>query len=173
MRRFGTKLVSLIGLLAAVVGVTLATPAAAPASLGNFFEIVNPVFGGCLDVLDTSTLPGARIQEVHCKNNDAQLWTPQVQPDQVHLKWQNRGSGLCLHVGSGLNGAFVDQARCDDTAPGTQWQWGGADPIGHLVLISDFPGKCLSLATASRADGTRIIINDCATTSAQFFRIDS
>jgi Ricin-type beta-trefoil lectin domain len=172
-RSLRTRIAAVIGLIATVIGIVLATPTAAPAALGDFSEIVNAAFGGCLDVLNGSTQAGAPVQEVHCKNNDPQLWAPEVQADQVHLLWRNRGSGLCLHVGSGVNGAFVDQQRCDSTDPGVRWRWGFADPIGHLVLISDFPGKCLSLAAASRADGTRIIIADCATTSAQFFRLDN
>ncbi|MFL6145461.1 MAG: RICIN domain-containing protein [Labedaea sp.] len=172
-RRFRSKIASLIGLAAAVIGIMLATPAAAPASIGPFFEIVNPVFGGCADVINASTSAGALVQEFHCKNNDAQLWEPQLQTDQVRVKLLNRGSGLCLHAGSGVNGAPVDQQSCDNTDQGVFWQWGLADRFGHLVLVSDFPGKCLSLASATRTDGTRMIIADCATTATQFFRIDN
>ena len=65
IRKFTAKIAPLIGLIA--VGVMLATPASAnigapvavSASFGQFSEILNPVFGGCLDVTNASTRPGA------------------------------------------------------------------------------------------------------------------
>jgi hypothetical protein len=173
MKRFRTKIFALTGLIAAAIGVMLAAPAAAPASVGGFYEIVNPVFNKCLDVPNGSTQPGTRIQAFHCLNNNNQLWAPLILDDQGHLLWQNRGNGLCLHVTSGFSGASVDQQPCDGVDTAQRWRWGLADFIGHLVLVSDFPNLCLALRDATIADGTPIVIRDCATTATQFFRIDS
>jgi hypothetical protein len=66
IRKFVARIAPLIGLIA--VGGMLTTPAsadtgapvAAPASFVQFSEILNPVFGGCLNVTNASTTPGAR-----------------------------------------------------------------------------------------------------------------
>jgi len=64
--------------------------------LGDFFEIVDPVYNVCLDVVGASVADGAPIQAFRCKNSDNQLWAPEVLADQVHLLWRNCGSGKCL-----------------------------------------------------------------------------
>jgi hypothetical protein len=172
-RRFRTKVISIVGLVAVAVGIMLATPTAAPASVGGFFEIVNPVYGSCVDVPDGTTRPGATLQSVACENNNNQLFAPEVQSDNVHLVWHNRASGLCLHATGAFTTARVDQQLCNPADAGQRWFWRGADPVGHLVLNSDLPNMCLSLHDAPPSHGTPIMVANCATVVAQFFRIDN
>src|SRR5437764_322964 len=108
-----------------------------PAAFGAFFELVNPVFGRCVEVIDASK--PSELREVVCNNGSAQLWAPNLLGG-ITVQWRNP-FGFCLEAPNDVNGVNLIQNTCDITNPGQQWDWRGADAVGHLVLQSKLPNK--------------------------------
>jgi hypothetical protein len=167
-RRAIALLVAIVGLIGGI-GVASA-PAYAISS--DYKWIKNDVSGRCADVINNSSAPGARIQQWDCATRVNQLWLP-VSVGNGYFLLQGYRSGLCLRVqdGSTVPGTPIEQQPCSSGLPSQWWQWQVADDLGHLVLTSGLGNLCFALSGVySGRNGWPIVVNECATTSGQFWR---
>jgi len=156
-------------IVSVVVGVTV-TAAAANAQDGVYFNIRNDVSGRCVAPAGLSHTAGQVMAQMDCGTAAIREWLP-VDLHNGYYLVQNRGSGLCLHIGSSLPETPIDQVPCVFEA-NQEWQFGEADEAGeHLVLVSAIGNSCLALqGVYSGRVNWPIVIHDCATTSGQFWR---
>jgi hypothetical protein len=104
----------------------------------------------CLDISNSGTADGTKIQIWTCNGSGAQQWT-------IAGDGTLRALGKCLDVkGSGtVNGTVVQLYTCNGT--GAQvWSAGS-----NGSLVNPQSGRCLDVSGAGTADGTQINIWDC------------
>ena len=104
----------------------------------------------CLDISNSGTADGTKIQIWTCNGSGAQQWT-------IGGDGTLRALGKCLDVkGSGtVNGTIVQLYTCNGT--GAQVWTAGANGS----LVNPQSGRCLDVSGNGTADGTQINIWDC------------
>jgi hypothetical protein len=116
---------------------------------------ITGVGGKCVDVSNSSTADGTKVQLWTCNSTGAQRWTL---PGDGTI----RALGKCLDVSGGgtTNGTVTQLWTCNGTGA-QQWvaQSGG--------LRNPQSGRCLDAAGNSSADGTVLHIWDCHTGANQ------
>ncbi|GGU42871.1 hypothetical protein GCM10010289_74540 [Streptomyces violascens] len=119
-------------------------------------EIVSGVSGKCLEVDNSSTNDGARVQQWDCKGQAGSKWE-MTRTDDGALQIINSNSGKCLEVADARtdNGAPVQQSACTD-AKAQRWEaakFPGTDYYYTLKNVNS--GKLLEIDNASLANGAR------------------
>ena len=131
--------------------------------------LMNPQSGRCLDAQSTHTVSGTGLQIWDCINGaPQQSWTmPPTGPELVIASGRGRTGQITTAAGCldefGDDGAIQTPtlvAQCDNTAVGQQWT---VEPDGTIQTM----GRCLDVAGAGTADGTRVQMWDCNGTVAQ------
>ncbi|MGW4199177.1 ricin-type beta-trefoil lectin domain protein [Streptomyces sp. NPDC005004] len=114
--------------------------------------------GKCVDVRNSGTADGTRVQLYACNGTDAQRWT--YVPGAGGTL---RALGGCLDVSGGgtANGTKVQLWQCNGS--GAQRWVPGPDSS----LVNPQSGRCLDDPASSTADGTQLQIYDCNGTAAQ------
>jgi hypothetical protein len=171
-RKVLAALAAVIGLAAIGVGLAGSAQAAETNTSGtarvavtsDFIRIVNDHAGKCADVTDSSTAPGARIQEWSCSGATAQAFRP-IDLGNGFFQLVNRNSALCMVVESSA-GDRVHQQFCNSAATGQWWHWAIANNTGGLFLASGFPDQCLYLAPNTSANGTPVVTRSCSGTNS-------
>lgn len=112
--------------------------------------VVSAATNKCLDISNSGTADGTKIQIWTCNGSGAQSWT-------VGADGTFRALGKCLDVKTGgtVNGTLVQLWTCN----GTGSQAWAAQANGSLVNPQS--GRCLDVSGAGTADGTQIHIWDC------------
>jgi predicted alpha-1,2-mannosidase len=118
--------------------------------------ITSAIEGKCVDVNNSSTANGARIQIFGCNGTFAQQWTV----DNGTL----RAVGKCMDLAGGgtANGTLVQLYDC--TGATTQ-QWSYDRAVG--ALRNPQSGRCLEVPNTSTTDRTQLRISDCDGSDAQ------
>jgi len=164
------------------IGVGLTSPAQAVetktsgtaqvAVSGDFIKIVNDHADKCADVTNSSTTPGALIQEWDCTGATAQSFRP-IDVGNGFFQLINRNSALCMVVEFSF-GDRVHQKVCNSAATGQWWHWVVANSNGGLFLASGFPNQCLNLVPNTSKNGTPIVTRGCSgTNSAALWHAES
>ncbi|MEW2119405.1 RICIN domain-containing protein [Streptomyces sp. NPDC005474] len=151
-------------------------PVAVRAAAAGFFEIVNDHADKCAEVDGNGRERlGTLIHEWSCDGEDNQWWSPTDVGQDGFFTLTNKGSGFCMNVKDGVvfDGALVDQQNCDSTKPGQRWKLQASGLAGHLQLVSGFTGKCLALSPNTSANGTKVVVGDCSTSSAKLWHFES
>jgi hypothetical protein len=112
--------------------------------------VTSAATGKCLDISNSGTADGTKIQIWTCNGSGAQQWT-------IAGDGTVRALGKCLDVkGSGTaNGTLVQLWTCNGT--GAQVWSAGANGS----LVNPQSGRCLDVSGNGTADGTQIHIWDC------------
>jgi hypothetical protein len=118
---------------------------------GRTGPVVSAATNRCLDVSQSGTADGTRIQIWGCNGTGAQQWT-------IGGDGTLRALGKCLDVRSGgtANGTVVQLWGCNGTGAQT---WSAQ---GNGALVNPQSGRCLDVAGNGTADGTQVQIWDCA-----------
>jgi hypothetical protein len=171
-RRIRGAVAAVIGLVTAVLA--LASPAQAgasasvrPASVGNYFELLNLHTNKCADVEGNSRSSGAVVHQWSCAQGDNQLWAAErIGDPAAHvIRLRNLHSQLCMTAGSPYtNGAVITQQWCDSGNTDDWWRV-SVDGDGFFKLIHVPSGRCLDLNNGSSSDGAKIQLWDCSTAS--------
>jgi hypothetical protein len=113
--------------------------------------------GKCLDVNNSGTANGTKIQIWGCNGTGAQQWTF---PGDGSV----RALGKCLDVASGGtgNGTKIQLYDCNGTGA-QQWTYVSASQ----ALRNPQSGRCLDDPSASTTDGTQLQLWDCNASNAQ------
>src|SRR6266496_1371240 len=142
---------------------------------GGLYEIVaiqgTPTGAKCVDVINGSTAPGARLQIFHCHGSDrngaVQLFSF-IDMGNGFYQVSNKNSHLCFELpnSSGADGTEIEQADCLGFG-GQQWEIRvlynavGVGPVFGLVNEA-FPTKCLTWqGGALPADNNRLVMSEC------------
>jgi hypothetical protein len=159
------------GILTAIIlslGVLLTPQAAnaAPAgvdAVGVYQELRNSHTNKCADVKLKSRTVGAIVHQFECKHEANQLWDTEPRPNG-YVWLRNLNSGLCMAANFPyVNGDLIIQQGC--TPDSADANWFISDDGGFFKLIQLSSGKCLDLNRGSTADGARIQLWDCDTSS--------
>jgi hypothetical protein len=123
---------------------------------GRTGPVVSAATGKCLDINQSGTADGTKIQIWTCNGTGAQQWT-------IGGDGTIRALGKCLDVRSSgtANGTVVQLWVCN----GTGAQAWSAQANG--ALVNPQSGRCLDVAGNGTTDGTQIQIWDCNSTAAQ------
>lgn len=141
----------------------------------SFYGATGPITGiggKCLDIQDSSSTIGAKLQLLTCNNSNGQKWTP------LYFDSSLRGNGKStIYL---VNYAVTPAGHCvdvyafatNDGATASPWtcnremnqEWAKG---GNGSLMSTFSSKCLAPAGGSSADGTQIVIASCNGSTAQ------
>jgi beta-glucosidase len=128
--------------------------------------------GSCLDVSGGGTANGTLVDLYTCNGTGAQVWQPQS--DGALL---NPASGKCLDdTGSSTaNGTQVQIYSCSGAA-NQSWvspAGGGGPASGATGPVVGYEGLCLDVASANSANGTKVDVYTCNSTSAQSWTVES
>lgn len=117
---------------------------------GRTGPVVSAASSKCLDVNQSGTADGTKIQIWNCNGTGAQQWT-------VGGDGTLRALGKCLDVrfSGTANGTAVQLWTCNGT--GAQ-VWSGQ---ANGALVNPRSGRCLDVAGNGTADGTQVQIWDC------------
>ena len=117
--------------------------------------LVNLQTGQCVDVVGYSTVPGGPTQQYMCTGTGNQLWETQVisfgNDGSPVVRFVSVGSGLCLDIASGSNGAAVIQNTCNGVAS-QNWVV-GAPYVNTLVANSIVSQVVVARAVKNVATG--------------------
>ncbi len=124
------------------------------------------IHGKCLDATGYGTKAGTKLQLWSCTNHTNQMWTPANAAELTSTL-----SGLCLSAPS-------DDVRNGDpggTSDCPVWQRASRrrrmDAAGRGDM-SGVPGKCITDSGGGTANGTKIVLEPCADSSAQRWTVD-
>jgi hypothetical protein len=112
--------------------------------------VVSTASGKCLDISNSGTADGTKVQLWTCNGTAAQQWT-------ISGDGTLRALGKCLDVKTSgtANGTVTQLWTCNGT--GAQvWT-----PGSNGSLVNPQSGRCLDVSGAGTADGTQIHIWDC------------
>jgi hypothetical protein len=179
-RRALATLAAILSLGAIGVGLTNSAQAAETKASGtaqvalssDFIKIVNDHAGKCADVTNSSTAPGALIQEWDCTGAAAQAFRP-IDLGNGFFQLVNRNSALCMVV-ENPTGDRAHQQFCNSAVTGQWWRWEVANNTGALDLASGLSGQCLHLVPNTSKNGTAIATRACSSTdSANLWHAES
>jgi len=113
--------------------------------------VLSAVPGKCLNDPGASAASGTRIVLSDCSTARGQRWI--AEPNQTLV-----AAGKCLTVNgsSMLDGAAIVLARCAGSSAAQKWLRG---PDGELMNAHS--GRCLADPGSSKANGTRLVQEDC------------
>lgn len=153
-----------LGILGAAAGLLMmagtSTAGAAPAVV-DFDRAVNRNSGLCLEVENSSTANGARVQQWSCSSRRGDDWYPVRQSNGLY-KIVNKNSGKCLEVenSNGYNGARVQQWSCVGQE-GALWAFFWQSNTQSSEIVSWTSNRCLEIENSSRSNGARAQLWDC------------
>lgn len=130
----------------------------APAPAG---PVTSGIAGKCMDVSNSATADGTKVQSWTCNNSNAQRWT---RPGDRTL----RAFGKCLDVyySGTTNGTKVQLWSCNGT-DAQVWNYNATTG----ALTNPLSGKCLDVPNSSTTDGVQLQIWTCNGTNAQRWTI--
>ena len=148
----------------------------------TFFQPLNPILGAyglsltttgsggtggpiiglankCIDVPNSNTTDGTRLQLWDCNNTNAQKWS-------FMSDGTVRAFGKCMDVawGSSANGTAIQLVSCNGN-PAQQFVLSGAGD-----LVNPQANKCVDVTGGNSASGTPLQLWECNGTSAQKWR---
>ena len=140
-----------------------------PAARIYEFEVHGPtgagtitgVGGKCLDISNSGSADGTKIQLWTCNGTDAQSWT------RVGNTYQSLGKCLDIDNGGTANGTKVQLWTCNGSAAQV-WQ-----PQANGSILNPQSNKVLEAANGGTADGTQIQIWDYANVAHQKWTINA
>ena len=145
------------GRIAGEAGVTHSLAPAVLSSGGT--RIYNANSGLCLEVYHSALDSGSPVDQWTCNGTATQTWNlhfiTRTDGDDVY-ELQNANSGLCLEVydSQTVNGALVDQWRCNGTRT-QHWRVHFLD-TGWMQWINDNSGKLLEVYHSSFSNGASV-----------------
>ncbi|MEX2983248.1 RICIN domain-containing protein [Streptomyces sp. C36] len=148
------KLSKTIGTLAIAAAITLTSPGTGHASEGT--HLGNQGSNKCLEVENSSTRDGARVQQWSCTSSAAgQYWRTATAGQSGGPSWAfyiiNSNSDKCLEIADSRtdNGAPAQQWLCDPGNKTQMWYFNN----GAIVNLNS--GKVLEIADSSTSNGAR------------------
>ncbi len=141
----------------------------------GYYTLTARCSGKVLDVLDASTMDGAKIQQWKLNGNVAQHWKiDPVKGAPGYYTLTSRCSGKVLDVldASKLDGAKIQQWKLNGNIA-QHWK---IDPVngapGYFILTSRCSGKVLDVLDASTQDGAKIQQWSLNGNNAQHWKLD-
>ncbi|MFI5527769.1 RICIN domain-containing protein [Kitasatospora sp. NPDC051853] len=134
-------------------------PAGAGQSLAASGWLIHTFNGKCVEVENSGTGNGDRVQQWDCVGQAGAVWYGEWQGEYEYIK--NSNSGKCLEVensGTG-NGDRVQQWDCVGQA-GAKWYPVNAGN-GYVYFKNHHSGKCLEVENSGYSNGARIQQWDC------------
>ncbi|WP_328740952.1 RICIN domain-containing protein [Streptomyces erythrochromogenes] len=121
--------------------------------------LIHTFNGKCLEVENSGTANGARVQQWACNGQAGSGWYGEKHGSYEYVK--NYHSGKCLEVENSrtTNGARVQQWACNGQA-GSKWYPLDAGN-GYYTLRNPASGKCLEVENSGTANGARVQLWDC------------
>jgi predicted alpha-1,2-mannosidase len=114
----------------------------------------------CVDVNQSSTANGTKIQLWTCNGSTAQVWT-------LASDGSVRALGKCLDIDHSGRSDGTKLQLWDCNSTGAQQWW----PRPGGALVNPPSGKCLDVPNSNTADGTQLQIWTCNSTGAQTWRL--
>ncbi|MFF5235492.1 glycoside hydrolase family 11 protein [Dactylosporangium sp. NPDC000521] len=137
-----------------VVGPTTSSP---QVPSGNAKRIVGAQSGRCIDVPNSSTTNGTRVQLYDCHGQSNQLWT------QTSSRQLTVYGNMCLDAAGSGNGSAVQIYSCNGQA-NQQWNVNSNGTISNVQS-----GRCLDVW--GTANGQQVQIYDCNGQANQRFNL--
>ncbi|MFI1869766.1 RICIN domain-containing protein [Streptomyces jumonjinensis] len=166
--------VALVVALCSLLSLLILTPApsarAAGAAQTREIDIVAVHSGRCLEVKDSSLLPGAPIGQADCTGQAGALWTlRESAAGGGAVDVVNVNSGRCMAAPTGSVGAPVRQADCTGQAA-TSFVL--VDRATHVWLqpLGVTPPVCLEVTGSSHRPGTAVRVAECSGQPGAAFR---
>jgi hypothetical protein len=168
IRLWARRIAAVVAMSAAVAAGSVATANASGAgidAIGEYVELVNLHTDKCADVTDASRSWNAVVHQWTCHNQSHQVW--RLEPIGPNYRLRNLHSQLCLASGFPyISGDVVRQLECTiDDSSGRGNVWTLVPDGGTYKIVHYYSGFCLDLNRGSTADGARIQISYCDTSS--------
>ncbi|MFE5520713.1 RICIN domain-containing protein [Streptomyces virginiae] len=136
-----------------------AEPAASDQRASAAIWLIHTFNGKCLEVENSGTANGARVQQWACNGQTGSGWYAEKHDGYEYIK--NYRSGKCLEVENARtnNGARIQQWDCKGQAAS---KWTPVDAgNGYYTLRNYANGKCLEVENSGTANGARVQLWDC------------
>jgi hypothetical protein len=144
----------------------------ASALASGSFSAVRKGANKCLDVNQSSTSDGAKVQQWTCNGSGAQTFTFADRGGGIY-GIVNANSGKCLDVSGGgrSNGTAIQQWSCNASNNNQRFQVQDRGD-GYVRVYHPGSGKCLDVNGASSSDGAKVQIWSCNSSDAQLWRLE-
>jgi hypothetical protein len=133
-------------------------------------RIVAPFSGKCLDISNSGTADGTKVQEWSCNGTSAQSFHLAAASNGA-FAIVNDNSGKCLDISNSgtADGTKVQEWSCNGT--GAQ-SFNRVDVAGgDVTLVNTNSGKCLDIQNGNAADGTQVQLWSCNGSAGQSWQL--
>lgn len=136
---------------------------------GSNYKVSSKLSGKSLDVVASSSTPGAQIQQYDYNGNNNQKWGVSAENGNFMIYALNSYQCLDIPNGTGNSGTYVQQYTCSHQA---NQNWRLLSNNGFYQIQNVASGKCLEVQNYSTGNGTRIVQSDCNGADNKLWRFD-